>query len=100
MPIASISSILCFEEQWLKSNNVTRINNQKLYLPVDKHVSEGDINEALDIFKMRNISTTKEEVKALMTEGATLASIEMWFSSGILPRSPLLKRFIANKGIR
>jgi hypothetical protein len=98
VPEPSTTSILVFESNWLKNPTTLRI---KAPLKIEeKIIPEQTIQEAYDIFIMRKLQVTREDVKNLLIEGATLAAIEIWFSTGLFPRSPLLRQFLTLKGIR
>lgn len=98
IPEPSTTSIIIFENNWLKKPTTLR-TNEPLKIE-EKIIPEQTIQEACDIFIMRKLDVTKEEVTNLLREGATLNSIEIWFSTGLLPRSPLLRQFLTLKGRR
>ena len=98
VPEPSTQEILYFEINWLKNPTMLRANTT--FKIEEKVIPEQTIQEAYDIFIMRKLQVTREDVKNLLKEGATLAAIEIWFSTGLFPRSPLLRQFLTLKGVR
>ena len=99
-PTPSIASMLAFENKWLKNRNVTRHRNPELYKGKKKEILLCDIKKMFDLLFKRRINITKKEVVNLLKDGVTIASVDMWCGSGVYPKNPSFRRFLALKGIR
>lgn len=99
-PQPSIKSLIDFEKKWLKSINVARIRNPSSFTKKEKEISLIDIQTVSGLLLKRRIETTEDEVRALLIEGVTVLSVDLWLSNNIMPKNIAFKKFIASKGWR
>lgn len=99
-PRVSVASLLAFEKMWLKSINVSAINNPSQFTKKEKEISLTDIQAVSDLLSKRGIKTTEEEVRAVLNAGVSVNSVELWFSYCIIPKNAVFKKFLKSKNWR